>query len=165
MRLLTCFKVVPDLEMLMEEDWQINDNQVDVSFVKTELNCFDESALELALRLSDASENWDNKVHLTGLSIGESQIDSYLRKLLALRFDQAVRIDTDEDLRFAPRRIAALIASYVNQDPQDVLLLGRQSSVGDNAQTPLLLAEMLDWPCITQVINVEFRFAGLFDRY
>jgi electron transfer flavoprotein alpha/beta subunit len=33
--------------------------------------------------------------------------------------------------------------------------MGRQSGIGENAQTPLLTAEMLGWPCITQVIRVE----------
>ena len=72
-----------------------------------------------------------------------------------------MRIDTADDLRFNPHRVAELIAAYVKQKPQDVLILGRQSSVGDNAQTPLILAEILGWPCITQVVKVELDPHGL----
>ncbi len=160
MRLLSCFKVVPDLEMLNEEDWQVIDNAIDTSFVKNELSCFDESALEIALKLSDAAGNLSLAVDLTGLSIGGQYIDPFLRKLLALRFDQAVRVDCDEDLRFAPEREAELIASYIRQDPQDVILLGWQSGVGDNAKTPLILAELLGWPCISQVVSLEMDKQG-----
>jgi electron transfer flavoprotein alpha/beta subunit len=146
--------------MLNEEDWQVIDNAIDTSFVKNELSCFDESALEIALKLSDAAGNIGSDVDLTGLTIGVQFIDPFLRKLLALRFDQAVRVDCDEDLRFAPEREAELIASYVRQDPQDVILLGWQSGVGDNAKTPLILAEMLGWPCISQVISLELDNQG-----
>jgi electron transfer flavoprotein alpha/beta subunit len=41
-----------------------------------------------------------------------------------------------------------------------VLLLGWQSGVGDNAQTPLILAEMLGWPCISQVVYLELDSDG-----
>ena len=33
--------------------------------------------------------------------------------------------------------------------------MGRQSSIGENAKTHLLTAEMLGWPCVTQVIRVD----------
>jgi electron transfer flavoprotein alpha/beta subunit len=160
MRVLSCFKVVPDLEMLTEEDWQVVNNTVDTCFVKTELNCFDESALEIALKLSDAAEKIDLPVQLTGLSIGWSGIDPHLRKLMALQFDQTVRIDCEEDLRFMPERVAELIAAYVSREPQDVILMGWQSGVGDNAQTPLVLTEMLEWPCISQVVSLELDSDG-----
>lgn len=160
-RLLVCFKVVPDLEMLADEDWQVFDNTIDTSFVKREINCFDESALEIALKLSDQAGDADPNIHLTGLSIGGEHIDPFLKKLLALRYDQVVRIDYEEDLRFAPDIVASMINAYVDREPQDVLLLGRQSSVGDNAQTPLILAEMLGWPCISQVTAVELETDSL----
>jgi electron transfer flavoprotein alpha/beta subunit len=35
------------------------------------------------------------------------------------------------------------------------VLLGRQSSIGANAKTHLLVAEMLGWPCITQAIQID----------
>jgi len=38
--------------------------------------------------------------------------------------------------------------------------MGRQSGVGDNAKTPLLTAELLRWPCITQVTAVKKESAG-----
>ncbi len=79
-----------------------------------------------------------------------------LKTLNALRFKRVVRIDSQDDLRFRPGAIASVLTQYVRKHaPQDVLLLGRQTSVGENAKTHLLTAEMLGWPCITQVAGIE----------
>jgi electron transfer flavoprotein alpha/beta subunit len=52
--------------------------------------------------------------------------------------------------------IASMLSQYVfKHAPQDILLMGRQSGVGGNAKTPLLAAEMLGWPCITQVTAIK----------
>jgi electron transfer flavoprotein beta subunit len=157
MKILVCFKVVPDLEMLSEEDWISDpDLRVDVSFVKNILNCFDESALEMALKLSDYSEGLNMPLKLTALTIGDKKSDTYLKLLYALRFEKAVRIENNKDISFFPEVVAAVISQYTKDiNNQDVIILGRQSSVADNAKTPLLVAEMLEWPCITQVIKIE----------
>jgi len=157
MRVLVCFKVVPDLEMLSEEDWVSGPElRVDVSFVRNILNCFDESALEMALKLSDYSKAINMPIKLTALTIGDKKSDIYLKTLNALRFDKTVRIESNEDISFLPEVTAAVISQYIEDiNNQDIVILGRQSSVADNAKTPLLVAEMLGWPCITQVIKIE----------
>ncbi|MBW6090471.1 hypothetical protein KZ770_10035 [Escherichia coli] len=55
------------------------------------------------------------------------------------------------DLRFAPEFVARHIAEWQHQNPLDLIITGCQSSEGQNGQTPFLLAEMLGWPCFTQV--------------
>lgn len=157
MKMMVCFKAVPDLEMLSEEDWAADsDLKVDLSFVRNILNCFDESALEMALKLSDVSEGFDVLLNLTAFTIGDQKSDTYLKTLYALRFKKAVRIESNEDLRFFPDVTATVISQYVREiNHQDVIVLGRQSGEGDNGKTPLLVAEMLEWPCITQVIRIE----------
>lgn len=157
MRLLVCFKIVPDLEKLSEQDWIVNDkNTVDVSFVQTGWNCFDESALEMMLKLSDLSESFIGMYELSALTIGNEQCDSYLRVLYSLGYKKAVRINNFEDIRFWPELVSAAIVSYVkNRGNQSVIVMGRQSADGDNSKTPLLTAELLGWPCVTQVIKME----------
>lgn len=157
MKILVCFKAVPDLDMLSDEDWIVDSNlKIDVDFVKKILNCFDESALEMALKLSDYTEGFNAPLNLTALTIGDKKLDTYLKTLYALRFDKALRINNYEDIRFLPEVISTVISKYVkDKNPQDVILLGRQSGEGDNGKTPLLVAEMLEWPCITQVIKIE----------
>jgi electron transfer flavoprotein alpha/beta subunit len=157
MNILVCFTAIPDLEMMIDEDWVVDENlQIDVSFLQQSLNCFDESALEIALKLSDAARKLHVPLNLGALTIAGPEVTAILKTLMALRFDRVVRIDNCEDLRFDSMAIASMLSRYVfKHAPQDVLLMGRQSGIGENAKTPLLTAEILGWPCITQVTAVE----------
>jgi electron transfer flavoprotein beta subunit len=157
MNILVCFTVDPELEMLIDEDWVVDENlQIDVGFLKHSLNCFDESALEIALKLSDAARKHHMSLNLSALTIAGPEATSILKTLNALRFDRVVRIDNHEDIRFNAMAIASILSQYVFKHAlQDVLLMGRQSGIGENAKTPLLAAEILGWPCITQVTEIE----------
>ncbi len=155
MKTLVCFKAVPDLELLTEEDWAAATNlRVNTGFVKNIINCFDESALEMALKLSDYSEGFSALNELTALTIGEKKSEPFLKNLYALKFGKAVRIESDEDIEFLPEVTAAVISRYAANNNQELIIMGRQSNTGDNSKTPLLVAELLGWPCITQVTNI-----------
>ncbi|PKE33204.1 hypothetical protein CWS43_04820 [Rahnella sp. AA] len=149
MNIIVCVKVEPDLSVLSASDWQAGERgEIPYDFARWQLSGFDQSAAEMALSLTDAS--------LTLLTVGGAQTTPVLRTLLALDFQRAVRIDAvSEDLRFHPDAIAALIAGFHHQDEKaGVIILGPQSSEGQNRQTGPLLAEMLSWPCITQVCDI-----------
>jgi len=157
MNVLVCCKIVPDLDRLSESDWLVQDHgQVDTGFVRTMVNPYDESALELTLRLADAAP-----ARMTTLTLGGGQAEPFLKTLRALGFDPTVRIEAQGDWRFCPDGLAALIAAYVQAGhPQDLVVMGRQSADGDNGKTPLLLAEALGWPCITECIGFEAAGPG-----
>jgi electron transfer flavoprotein alpha/beta subunit len=157
MNILVCFTVLPELEMLIDEDWVVDDNlQIDVSFLKHSLNIYDESALEIALRFSDAAGKRHGSPHISALTLAGPEANTILKTLNALRFERVARIDTRADIRFNAMAVASILSQYVfKHAPQDVLLMGRQSGIGENAKTPLLVAEMLGWPCITQVTAIE----------
>lgn len=112
----------------------------------------------MMLKLSDLSEGFDVVYELNALTVGKQQHESFLKTLYALGYEHAVRGEAEEDvdIRFCPEVIADIVADYVTgKEPQDVVVMGTQSSDGSNMKTPLLLAEKLGWPCITQVISLE----------
>lgn len=154
MNILVCFKVTPDLDQLPPDGWEVDRAAltVETSFVKSMINPYDESALELALRFA---EDAPGPVKLTALTVGDRSADRYLKMLYALKFDRAVRLETGADLRFTPEGIAAAIAAFVSRNPHQLIIMGRQSGVGDNAATPLLAAEKLGWPCIAHVTEIR----------
>lgn len=156
MNVLICFKVVPDLNMLSDEDWIVNTSlEVDISFARVILNCFDESAIEMGLKLRDEFQASNSKCYLTAMTVGDESADPYLKTLNSLKFEKTVRINTNEDLRFWPEIIAEVVSQFASKvEEQDVFLFGRQSDVGNNAKTPLLVAEKLGYPCVTQVIEI-----------
>ncbi|MFP3156402.1 electron transfer flavoprotein subunit beta/FixA family protein [Lachnospiraceae bacterium ZAX-1] len=157
MNILNCFKIVPDIETMSEEDIRADENlMVDTGFVKSKWNCYDESALEMLLKLSEFSEGFNVVYELNALTIGTLQCGSYLKTLYALGYKKGVCISCAQDIRFQPDMTSWLIAEYVKKEANiKVVVMGRQSEDEDSGKTPLLVAEKLQWPCITQVIGIE----------
>ena len=185
LRVLVSFKVTPDFEALRPADWdagaataggpgggaaadeaaRLNGGvstadeaapRVPTRYVRRVLNCFDESALELALRLRDAVAQRGGAASLAALSVGGREVEPHLTTLLALGYERAARLDVECDLDFAPAVVASLIASYVaRREPCDVLLLGCRSGPGDGGTVPFRVAAALGRPCLSQVTELE----------
>ncbi|HZK84092.1 MAG TPA: electron transfer flavoprotein subunit beta/FixA family protein [Desulfosporosinus sp.] len=120
------------------------------------INPYDESALELALKLHDAAMKNNVELNLSALTIGSKGAERFLKNLYALKYIHAVRIDCDLDLRFNATMVSKIIYQYLNViRNHEVIILGNQSSEGDNAKTPLLVAERLGIPAITSVTNIK----------
>lgn len=195
LRILVGFKVTPDFEALREADWSAGAaaaetgdaaDAVDTRFVRRILNCFDESSLEMALRLSEARAAHGGQTSLGAMSVGGKEIEPHLATLAALGYERAARVQPDahpaagdppgagtpgaapprpdppgarppgSNLDFAPAAVAALIAAYARRfDHSDLVMLGCRSEPGDSGAVPFLVAEMLDWPCLTGVTEIE----------
>lgn len=157
MRIPVCFKVTPDFEALREADWVAGAaNGVETRFVRRIFNCFDESALEMALHLSDTLAGRGVTVGLGALSVGGGKAEPYLKTLYALGYERAARVHSEASLDFAPAVTASIIAGYVRRvDHSDLVVLGCRSGPGDSGTVPFLVAEKPGWPCLTQVIEVE----------
>ncbi|MDA3788449.1 MAG: hypothetical protein PF503_08150 [Desulfobacula sp.] len=157
MKIAVCFKIIADYDRLSDKDWEWDERHfVDMSFVRRVFNCFDESALETVLKLSRQLENVSDTVELTALTVDDGQGDLFLKHLMAVGYDHAVRICCNNrlDLRFNPLVISHLISRYIKQEGQKLVVLGMQGGEGDNGQTGFLVAEQLGWPCIREVIEV-----------
>ena len=118
------------------------------------VNGFDEVAVEAALRLKD-----NHGAKVTVLSVGGQFNLDIIKKPLAMGADALVLC---QDAAFADLSdsfvTAQVLAAAVRKiGAFDLLLCGRQASDWDNAQVPLLLAEMLRVPCIplAQKVDVE----------
>lgn len=118
------------------------------------VNGFDEVAVEAALRLKDS-----HGAKVTVLAVGGQFNLDIIKKPLAMGADALVLC---QDVAFANLSdsfvTAQVLAAAVRKTGAfDLLLCGRQASDWDNAQVPLLLAEMLDVPCIplAQKVDVE----------
>jgi electron transfer flavoprotein alpha/beta subunit len=162
-RILVCFKVTPDYEALRDADWVAGPGDaVRSRYVRRVLNCFDESALELALRLRDDPAGQGVVAELGALSVGGRETEPFFATLHALGYERAARIEPGAALDYVPAATAALIAGYARRvDRSDLLLLGSRCGPGDSGTVPFLVAEELGWPCVTQVTEVAPAGAGL----
>lgn len=156
MKLLVCFKVTPDMDSITEKEWnRVKNETVDVSFAKKILGLYDESALEMALRLADEAKKQDMEVELTAIIVDSDSEDFILKNLFAVKYSKVININCTMDLRFHPDAVSEIISAYVRKNGTfDAILMGQQASVGDNRQTHLLTAEKLNLPCITQVSDM-----------
>lgn len=122
------------------------------SSFKPIVNGFDDYALEAALRLKDTVG-----ANITVLSVG-SQFDvNIMRKTLAMGADRLILCQDPAFTNLADSFTTAqiLVAAIRKIGDFDLVLCGRQASDWDNAQVPLVLAELLDLPCITLAQKVE----------
>lgn len=158
MKILTCVKAVPDLTMMPDHGWSVDEHfAIDTSYIKRILNCFDESAAELAIELGQQAHAHSQHCELDAITVGDSKSDIFLRTLLALEYQHTTRIALENvpSLNFSPEIIAKILAQYEKKTPHDLILLGMQSSDGNNAQTAQLLAEELGLPCLSNINHVE----------
>ena len=186
MNILTVFNIIPDLDLISEAEWasDIVDTRLDFPGVKTVPEAQDESAAELALRFRDAAAAAsadsastasvtadshacaataaiDSEVRLSAVTLGDTVADKPLRTLTALGYQSADRIDTDRPGPDNAETHAALLAEYCRKrGPFDLILTGTQSGVSGFSQLPLLLAEALQFPCITEVTGFSAGAEG-----
>ena len=115
---------------------------VDMSSIsKYEINPYDEFAIEEAVSLKDAGKA--NKVIV--YTLDNSEGEAILRSALAQGADSAVLIN-DEALNGSDcLGIATVLAEAIKKDEVTLLFCGKQAIDGDNAQVPLMIAELLGW--------------------
>lgn len=164
MNILVCFKIVNDFETVMEKDWENTaSDDFDISYTKRIIDCYDEAALECALRIRDAALSGTDPVQITSVTIGNGAYDIFYRNMFAVGISRIIQIKTDKDMRFTPYLAASALAKIA--EGYDAIIMGCQSSEGNNGQTQYALAHLLGWPCISNVVGIKVREGGLRVRY
>jgi electron transfer flavoprotein alpha/beta subunit len=161
MNIAVCFKVVPDFDQVVEADWKDFSLSTGLAYVKRIFGCFDEGALETALRLRSAWKEQGEDTVCTALTAAPLPAP-FCKTLFAAGFDRVVDISggfTDGFTgvspeafgEFQPRRIAAARGNFLSSDAWDLILTGGQAGWADTGTVPLLLAEILEMPVLTGV--------------
>lgn len=163
MRILVCFKVVPELDQLRAPDWvQPGSGEPPLQYCKRSLNSYDESALEWSLRIADAAKKNGDEVDISAVTVGGDHNDAACKTLSALPFARVAQISFPFQRHFNPRGIAHVLAAYAKKEgPFDLILMGQQAGVGDHGMTPAHLAARLGFPCLQQVRQLSPAAQGL----
>lgn len=122
-----------------------------VKVINGEINPFDQSALECALRLSD---------DVTVISMGAQGCADVLRPLTRL----GARAVLISDTAFAGSDTLAtsyILSSAIKTMSYDLIICGRQSIDGDTAQVGPMLAKRLGLPLVCGVLSAERCDCGL----
>ncbi|MGD1823004.1 MAG: electron transfer flavoprotein subunit beta/FixA family protein [Pleomorphochaeta sp.] len=151
MNIAVCFKVEPKLETMQKDDWIVNNNKVDTSFLIDEISLIDESALEIGLRIKDENPSTILK------AITVNKTSTLIKNLYSLNYDEIIQINNEEEINFYPEIAANLIAAYLKKldEKQDIIIMGQKSLVGYNSKTPYVLSELINYPCISEVTEIK----------
>lgn len=122
---------------------------LNLSGVKFEINPFDEIAVEEAVRQKEK----DGGIRITVVSIGPQEAEDQLRKALAMGADEAIHIETDDELD--PLSVAKELETIAREIEPALILMGKQATDNDNNQTGQMLAARLGWPQATFASKLE----------
>ena len=116
-----------------------------LKFYKGEIGPFDESALEIALELKDAS--------ITVLAMAPESAKDRLKSLTRLGNVKAVLVCDDKYRGSDTLATAKVLATAIKRLSPDLVLCGRQSMDGDTAQVPAQVATLLGYNLITNALE------------
>ena len=116
------------------------------------VNGFDENAVEAALQIKEA-----HGATITVISMDRGFSIDVMKKPLSMGADELVLLQDEAfesvvDSFFTAHVLAAAIRKL---GPFDLIICGRQASDWDNAQVPLVVAELLGVSCVTIGKKVE----------
>lgn len=147
MKILVCISSVPDTTAKIAFS---PDNTTFVSAGVTYiLNPYDEIALSKAIDLAGTSGTT-----VTVINVGDPSTEPVIRKALAIGATDAVRVNAQPRDAFY---VASQIAGYVKSNPYDLILCGRESSDYNGSSVPVMLAELLNIPCILFAKNLSLE--------
>ncbi|MCZ6463968.1 MAG: electron transfer flavoprotein subunit beta/FixA family protein [Proteobacteria bacterium] len=148
MKVLVCLKQVPhsDARLDIRDDgaWIKDDG------VKFEINSYDTSALEQALRVKDAGE-----AEVVVVSIGPDRVTQALRTALGMGADRAVHVKDPEAEGSDPLGVAKILAAVAAEESPDLILTGFMSEDGNFAAVPPMVARLQGIPSATAVVQCE----------
>ncbi|HET6856430.1 MAG TPA: electron transfer flavoprotein subunit beta/FixA family protein [Streptomyces sp.] len=149
LRIVVTVKYVPDAtgDRRFAEDLTVDRDDVDGL-----LSELDEYAVEQALQIS---ENSDDDVEITVLTVGPEDARDALRKALSMGADKAVHVE-DDDLHGSDVMGTSLVlAKAVEKTGYDLVICGMASTDGTMGVLPAILAERLGVPQVTLLSEVS----------
>ncbi len=153
MKIVGCFKIAPDLDMLGEAEWRAKEGLLpETKYVRNIYSCYDETVLELVLRAKE-----QGGAEAEALTVKAPETFFKTDALYAVGYDRVIELTTSQSGR-APE----LIARFVRHDPEiGCVVMGCQSQDWNGFQVPYEVAERLDWTCISEVDAFEQRDVDL----
>ena len=150
MRILVCVKSVPETE----SSFRVNreGNAYDDSGLKFKVNEYDLCAVEEAVRIKERLGD----ARITIVSVGPKRVEEQIKKAMGLGAGYGVRIDESAAPAQDALSIASLIAAWARPQQFDLVLAGVMSEDLQRCQVGPMLAQILDLPCATTVVKMDF---------
>lgn len=149
MNSIVCIKRVPDSATRVRIAADVP--AIDPAGVKYVLNPYDEYALEEAIRRKEEA----GEGSVTAITLGPEAAKETLRTALAMGADEAVLLRSEGSPDGLA--VARALAEEIRDREFDLLLFGKQAIDDDGMQVPAMVAELLEVPCVTVVVELEIE--------
>ena len=134
-----------------EEKIVVSNGKIQEDGAEFIINPYDEYAIEEAIQLRDG-----NGGKVTVITIGGEDAEKQLRSALAMGADEAVLINTEDDLDELDQfSTAKILAEYLKDKEIDLILAGNVAIDGGTGQVGPRLADLLDINYVTTITNLE----------
>ena len=147
MKILVCVIVVPDTTTKIT--FKDNDTIFDKSGVQFIINPYDELALTRAIEIAETNSGSVNVI-----TVGEADCEPVIRKALAMGANEAFRVDAQPINAIF---VAQQIAHHAKDNSYDLILTGRESIDYNGGMVQGLVAEILNYPIINVVTELEYK--------
>lgn len=151
MKILVCISVVPDTTSKISID--SSKGFIDAQGLTYIVGPYDDYALSRAIELKES-----NGADVVVLHMGTSESEPLIRKCLALGADSAVRID---GIAKDSYQLANEIASYVRENPFDLILMGKEAIDYNSGQTHGIVAGLLEMTHFSPVMQLGLDGSNL----
>jgi electron transfer flavoprotein beta subunit len=149
MNILVFIKQVPDTATRIKIG--ADGRSIDEADVTWIISPYDEIALEEALKIKESK----GAGKVTVVSMGPERVTASLRNALAMGADDAVHVNDPACEGGDAYSTARVLAAVAKSRPFDLLLFGKTGVGMDQSQVPMMVAEILDLPCVTQIAKLE----------
>jgi len=149
MNIFVCVKQVPDTETKIVPT--SDKSFVELSNIKWIMNPYDEFAVEQALLVKQSNP----AANITVVRVGSKQSSEALRTAMAMGADEGILVQTDEQLDAFMTATALKGAIEKSGKTPDLIFCGKQAIDTDSLQVPQLLAQLLNLPSVSVVVNYE----------
>lgn len=149
MKIFVCIKQVPDTETKIK--LKPDASGIDTTGIKWVMNPYDEYAVEEAIK----SRETGKATSVTVLSVGpKARVSDSLRTALAMGADEAVVIDSSDDIDSA--MTAKALAAAIKAEGEFGIVMTGKLAIDDNlASVSQMLAEALSIPHATVISKLE----------
>ncbi len=149
MKIIVLMKQVANKDAVLrirgDEKW------IDESDVSQQTNESDGYALEEALRMKEAKGEGEVVI----CTLGKASAKSVIKDGLARGADRGIHIIVEDENELSPYQIAETIADAIRDENAELIFAGLQSDDASYGQTGVILAELLDIPSATIVIDID----------
>ena len=114
------------------------------------MNAWDENAVEASVQLKE-----NNGAETTLVSIGGEENTMIIRKGFAMGIENGIHVNDPALAQANSSTYARVLQKIYERGNYDLVISGKQAQDTDNGQTGSMLAEYLELPCVSNVIDIK----------